>query len=54
MSRVSPLTVPGFPLDTYGHVMDELDAARLATLDGILQARSSTPAQRPGLTVSSA
>jgi integrase len=41
-------------LDTYGHVIDELDhAPRLAAVDAILQARSSTLPQRPGVTVSS-
>ena len=42
-------------LDTYGHVMDELDhAPRLAAVDAIMQARSGPPPERPGLTVSSA
>ncbi|MGZ4217669.1 MAG: tyrosine-type recombinase/integrase [Solirubrobacteraceae bacterium] len=42
-------------LDTYGHVMDELDhAPRLAAVDAIMQARSDPPPERPGLTVSSA
>ncbi|MGZ6268902.1 MAG: hypothetical protein ACXWNR_10140 [Candidatus Limnocylindrales bacterium] len=42
-------------LDTYGHVMDELDdAPRLAAVDAIMQARGGPPPQRPGLTVSSA
>jgi hypothetical protein len=43
------------PFDTYGHVIDELeDAPRLAAVDAIMQARSSPPPERPGLTVSSA
>ena len=43
------------PVDTYGHVMDELDdAPRLAALDAILQARREPPPERPGLNVSSA
>ena len=42
-------------LDTYGHVIDELDhAPRLAAVDAIMQARHGTPPERPGLTVSSA
>lgn len=54
MSRASSLTVARSPLDTYGHVMDELDdAPRLAAVDAILQARSGRPPERPGLTVSS-
>jgi integrase len=44
-------------LDTYGHVIDELeDVPRLAAVDAILQARAGSSAQspgRPGLTVSS-
>ncbi len=40
-------------LDTYGHVIDELDnAPRLAAVDAIMQARRGTPPERPGLTVS--
>jgi len=35
-------------------VIDKLDAPRLGTLDAIVQARSGPPAERPGLTVSSA
>ena len=50
MSRASSL-----PLDTYGHMMDEPDeAAMLAAVDAIMQARSGPPSERPGLTVSSA
>ena len=41
-------------MDTHSHVIDELDAPTLATLDAILQARSGAPPERPGLTVSSA
>ena len=42
-------------LDTYGHVMDELDdAPMLPAVNAIMQARSRTPPERPGLTVSSA
>ena len=41
-------------LETYRQVIDGLDdAAMLAAVDAILQARSGTPPERPGLTVSS-
>ena len=46
---------PRLTLETYGHVIDELDhAPRLAAVDAIMQARSGPPPERPGLTVSSA
>ena len=44
----------GLTLDTYGHVMDELDHAPLAAVDAIMEARSGPPPERSGLTVSSA
>jgi hypothetical protein len=50
----SPREPKGLTLDTYGHVIDELDnAPRLAAVDAITQARRGTPPERPGLTVSS-
>jgi len=46
---------PRLTLETYGHVIDELDhAPRLAAVDAIMQARTGPPPERPGLTVSSA
>ena len=46
---------PRLTLETYGHVIDELDhAPRLPAVDAIMQARSGPPPERPGLTVSSA
>ena len=55
MWRGSSATASRLTLDTYGHVMDELDdAPRLAAVDAIMQARSGPPPERPGLTVSSA
>ena len=42
-------------LETYGHVIDELDdAPRLAAVDAIMQARSGPPPEHPGVNVSSA
>ena len=53
--RAAARSRPRPTLDTYGHVMDELDhAPRLAAVDAIMQARSGAPPERPGLTVSSA
>ena len=40
-------------VDGCSRVINELDAPRLATLDAIMQAPSGTPAERPGLIVSS-
>jgi len=41
-------------VDTYGRVIDALDAMTLVTLDAMMQARGGPPPERPGMTVSSA